>query len=413
MKHKKLYSVSMFWNKRDMNQKTKQSSISITINLPRQQFRVNLKLTSTKAEFDLALSSTRKISDDIRDLRNALNDYMTKAENILNKMPELSRDSFVRLFKSETDLFLSNKTDVLFFYKMKMDEAKKEGRVSAYGQFKLCMNDLSVYSPNICFESIDERWLKNYSLYLKGKGNSDATIGIKLICLRQIFNVARKQKFIPDHCYPFKTFPISSSPKSKAVLYPAQLKLLYEYEPIGLVESRAKAYFFFCYLGNGMNFKDMTMLRFKDIQNDSFTFIREKTKVSCRSGIKEIRVHLHDDMKRIISEYGNPSNKPDDYVFPVLKQGTDLMRQHRDRCRHKRYVNNKLTAIGKKLGFDVHLCLNLARHSFATMLKISGTATSHIGDAMGHTSTKTTEIYMKSLPSESMKQLSNQLLAFN
>ena len=402
----------MFWNSRSMDSKTKISTISLTVNIPRQQFRVALKLESTKADFDLALSSARRISDDVKDLRNAMNEYIVKAETILDKMPELSRDSFVRLFKSETDLFLSNKTDVLFFYKMKMDEAKKEGRISAYGQFKLCMNDLSTYSPNICFESIDERWLKNYSLYLKGKGNSDATVGIKLICLRQIFNVARKQRFIPEHCYPFKTFPISSSPKSKAVLYPEQTKALYEYQPVGLVESRAKAYYFFCYLGNGMNFKDMTMLRFKDIQNDSFTFIREKTKLSSRSGIKEIRVHLHDYMKQIILEHGNPSKNPDDYVFPVLKQGTDMMQQHRDRSRHKRYVNNKLTAIGVKLGFDVHLCLNLARHSFATMLKISGTATSHIGDAMGHASEKTTAIYMKSLPSESMKQLSNQLLAF-
>lgn len=412
MKHKKMYSVSMFWNKRGMDMKTKVSTISLTVNLPRQQFRVALKLTATKVEYDLALSSARKISDDVKELRNAMNEYLVKAETILDKMPELSKDSFVRLFKSETDLFLSNKTDVLYFYQMKMDEAKKEGRISAYGQFKFCMNDLTTYSPNICFESIDEKWLKNYSLYLKGKGNSDTTIAIKMICLRTIFNVARKQKFIPDHCYPFKTYSISSSVKSKAVLYPAQLKTLYEYEPVGIVEARAKAYFFFCYLANGMNFKDMTLLRFKDIQNDSFTFIREKTKLSCRSNVKEIRVYIHDDMKRIIADHGNKSNKPDDYVFPVLKTGTDVYRQHRDRSRYKRYVNGKLSAIGKKLGFDVHLCLNLARHSFATMLKISGTATSHIGDAMGHTSTKTTEIYMKSLPSENMKNLSNQLLAF-
>ena len=80
--------------------------------------------------------------------------------------------------------------------------------------------------------------------------------------------------------------------------------------------------------------------------------------------------------------------------------------------RQKNATNQILGRIGRELGFNVHLCLNLARHSFATKLKIDNVSVAAISDAMGHTSTSTTEHYMKSLPPENLKIMSNSLLAF-
>jgi integrase len=129
--------------------------------------------------------------------------------------------------------------------------------------------------------------------------------------------------------------------------------------------------------------------------------------------VKELRVFVHDDMKRIIMEHGNPASSLDEYIFPILVSSeTDVWLQHKRRNRIKRDMNWKLSLIGKKLGFDVHLCLNLARHSFATTLKLSGTPVAFISDAMGHTSTNTTQHYLKSIPDENIQQMSNQLLSF-
>ena len=411
MKQKR-YSLSMFWNKRDMDEKTKEATISLTVNLPRQQFRVSLKIAATKADFDRALSTARLMSDSAKELKVTLNDYILKAESILDRLQEPTKETFVRLFKAETDLFQSNKTDVLFFYRFKMDEALKEGRVGTNKWFQQCMRCIESYSPKICFEDITEKWIKTYHLTLKNRGNSESTCAMKLRGLKIIFNVAKQQGFIPESCNPFKNISITASAKSKSVLYPIQLKSLYEYQPVGIVETRAKAYFFFCYLANGMNFNDMAHLKWKDIKGDMLTFIREKTKLRCKSGVKEIKVFLHDDMKRIISEYGSSLKKPDDYIFPIMNLKTDLVRQQIDKTRHKRACNRKLAKIGVKLQFDVHLCLNLARHSFATMLKLSGTPLSFISDAMGHTTSKTTEHYLKSIPDENIQQLSGQLLNF-
>jgi site-specific recombinase XerD len=72
-----------------------------------------------------------------------------------------------------------------------------------------------------------------------------------------------------------------------------------------------------------------------------------------------------------------------------------------------------LFKIGRDLGFEVRLTLSLARHSFATKMKIDGVAVSAISDALGHTTTTTTEHYMKSLPNEHLKQMSSNLLKFD
>ncbi len=66
------------------------------------------------------------------------------------------------------------------------------------------------------------------------------------------------------------------------------------------------------------------------------------------------------------------------------------------RKNHQRLINRMLNGIGEKLGFEVRLNLNLARHTFATMLKINETPTAYITDVLGDSNSKTTE----SLPQE-------------
>ena len=79
----------------------------------------------------------------------------------------------------------------------------------------------------------------------------------------------------------------------------------------------------------------------------------------------------------------------------------------------KRVINKSLSKIGRELKFPVHLCLNLARHSYATKMKIDNISTSIISDALGHTTITTTEHYLKSLPDLQLKTLSNSLLLFD
>jgi integrase/recombinase XerD len=406
------YSVSPYWDSRAMDAKTKMSRIMLTVNIDSRQFRITLKLKSTKSEFAKAISSTRTLSDSAKSVRKELNDYLAKAEKILERLSNPSQETFTRLFKSETDLFSNNKTNVIPFFEQEAAKLFKEERFSTSSICKLALTSLLKYKPEINFEDIDEKFLKGYIARMISQGNSQTTAQIYLRSLRSIFNDVIKSGIISEKHYPFKGFAFGSKVKSKAVLYPEQLKALLNYETTGVRETRAKAFFLFCYLSNGMNFQDAALLKFKNITGDIITFIRHKTKNTTKSGAREIKVYLHDLSKEIIKEWGNKSTSPDDYVFPIVKRGMTAFQAQNTIRRYKRVSNKMLAKIGRDLGFEVHLCLNLARHSYATKMKIDGVSVAAISDALGHTTTTTTEHYMKSLPNEQLKLMSSSLLAF-
>jgi integrase/recombinase XerD len=402
------FSITPFWDTRTMDDKTKQSRVMLTINLNRKQFRITLKLRCTKAEFDAAITSR---SANAKELRRAIHDYIDKAETILNRLPSPTKENFIRFFKSETDLSIADKTDALVVFSAKMDELKKEKRFGSLQNCKAAYNSLKRYSSDLYFEEIDLSFLKGYIVFMLNEGHSSTTAQIYLRNLRTIFRKAIKDGYISEKYYPFKDFTIGSSTKSKSVLYPEQIKALWEYTPVRIRESRAKSFWFFCYLCNGVNFKDLPHLRYKNVKGGILSFVRQKTKRTSKE-VKEITVHLHDEAKRIIEEWGNPSRKPDDYIFPLMKKYKDELHMDKTINRYKRICNSALKKIGKKLGFDFPLVLNLARHSFATKLKLSGTPVAFIKDALGHGDMKVTEHYMKGLPDSNLKQMTDSLLNF-
>ena len=64
----------------------------------------------------------------------------------------------------------------------------------------------------------------------------------------------------------------------------------------------------------------------------------------------------------------------------------------------------------KELGFEGSIYLGLARHSFATKLKLDGIPVAFISEFMGHSSVQTTAHYLKSLPDDTLKMMNIQLL---
>lgn len=203
-------------------------------------------------------------------------------------------------------------------------------------------------------------------------GASATTVQIYLRNLRTIFNIAIKQGYISEKHYPFRNYTIGTSAKSKSVLYAADLKKLWEYEGTTLRERRAKDNFFFLYLCNGMNFKDCCYLKFKNIKGDTLSFVREKTKNTNTVADKQITVYLHDEIKNIINTWGNKPGNPDDYIFPILNGYKTAAEKERRRMKVQREINDKLKAIGVKLGIEEKVILGVSRHSFATHLMISG-----------------------------------------
>lgn len=161
-----------------------------------------------------------------------------------------------------------------------------------------------------------------------------------------------------------------------------------------------------------MNFKDMAYLKRNQISNDILNFVREKTK-NTTNETNEILVYMHDEVKRILNKWGNKDISLDAYLFHILPaKSKSLMSEENIRAMKKRRINKSLRSIGKSLGLEFNLTIGLARHSFATTLKLNGTNVSFISEMLGHTSMKTTMHYLKSIPSNERKIVSDSSLSF-
>lgn len=406
------YSVHVHWDKRYPKKGTNLCPIQLSISLNSLQFKVGLRLYSTKDDFDKAMSG-KSGNKEVKELRSEIGKYVSKAQDVLEKLPNPNRESFQRLFKSEADLSKSDKTDVTFLFEEYITMLKSEDRIKTAQNLEHALKSFKRYKSPLYFEDIDEQFLKSYRNWMSKNGNSATTAQIYMRNLRTIFNKAIKDGYISQRLYPFNDYTIGTSVKSKSVLYPQQVQQLFEYNARTLRARRSKDYWLFCYLCNGINFKDMVYMKYKNIKDNTVSFVREKTKRTNTVADKEIRAYLHPEMIRIIDTWGSKDKSPDNYIFPIVKGYTTVIEQEKRRRRIQVLVNDKLKLIGEELGFSAPLILNLARHSFSTNLKLSGTPTSFITDALGHADGKTTEHYLKTIPDLHIQKLSETLLNFD
>lgn len=409
MKNTKKGSVYAFLDARTPMTNSDLLPVKISVSLKGKQFRMGLKLYATKELFGKAMAGYGSISNEAKVLKKQIDNYLNKATNILDRFPNADKKLFSNLFKSESALMVSNKTDMEILFQQKIDELIKEDRAGSLFFYEQGLSTFKAYDKSFYLEDIDPTWLSGFKAYWINKGNSIASAQIHMRSLRHIFNRAIKQGLIAQSLYPFNDFKIGTASRSKDVLYPEQLKQLWEYEPTARGEQRSKDYFFFFYLCNGMNIKDALNLKGTNLKRDSIRFVRSKT-ANTSSEIREIIVHLHPEAKRIIEKWGSLNTK--DYIFPCLRESkTNIERKHTKDI-FARNLNRDLRTIGEKLKLDVNLTLNLARHSLATRMKLEGVSVSIISEFLGHSNTATTQHYLKTVPDSMRKDISDNLLNF-
>lgn len=158
-------------------------------------------------------------------------------------------------------------------------------------------------------------------------------------------------------------------------------------------------FWFFSYLCNGINFRDMLFLRYGNIVDGEICFVRSKTSHTSNH-IREIRAVLTPEMRDIIKRWGNPDDgNPDTFLFKYAKDTEDefvisnIVRRVTHRC------NIALAKIAQAVGVPRFTTYS-ARHSYATVLKRSGTNIAYISESLGHSSLTITENYLASFEQE-------------
>ncbi len=371
----------------------KRKNISIGIKCLKEHFENEKFLKghkSHKVDNEVLISLKSKAIQIIRDFKIAGINY--------------SLEDFENKFRGKDEI---NSKKVKLFFEEIIDEQKKSGKVSnakAYADTKRSF--MKFAGENITFGNISAELMDKYEVYLRSRGNQNGGIAFKMRYLRALFNIAIKRKAMSRKFYPFEDYKIAKlkQDNNKKALSAEDFR---KFRDVDLSERpdliHSHNYFMFSVYARGMNFADEMKLKWTDIHNGRIFYKRSKTRHS-------FNIEINDGMAEILTYYSKQKNSSP-YVFPILLKENLNPTQIADRKQKAllRY-NKQLKEIGKLAKIDVPITSYVARHSFATLLKFSGTSVEKISEMMGHSNVEITNSYLKDFGNDALDHEVNKLL---
>ncbi len=372
------------------------------------------KLYSLDMDMTIKNFNTVRGSNNIRgknrEIRLFLNDIEGRANKVAEKLNTFSFEAFEnKLFRKHKDT-----TDLNFHYTKLIQDNIAKGRIGTADSFKCSINSLNKFHNKtipLTFYDTTVDWLKSYESYMLSEGKSITSVGIYLRALRVIINNAIHTNDIHEDLYPFgkRKYQIPSSKKVKKTLTSEELKILFDSKPGNKEQEKAKDFWFFSYACNGMNFKDVALLKYEDIHGDMFSYYRAKTFNKSLEKSK-IEIYLNEFSQSIISKYG--TNNLNSYVFDIINDTGDEIQKYRKIKNFTRLTNQHIKNLARNIGITDEISAYWARHSFATNSIRKGASMEFISNALNHSDLKVTQNYFDGFEDKTKKEFANKLMDF-
>lgn len=298
--------------------------------------------------------------------------------------------------------------DFFTFASSAIDELVEEGRLGTSQTYAKATRSFAAFlcsegivaeraEPHFPMSAIDGDLIRRYNSYLSSRGVIRNSISFYNRTLRAIYNKAVRQCGTADAA-PFREVYTGIDRTASRALDERQMSRL-----SGLNLGRRKTLevardlFIFSYATRGMSFVDMAYLKKSNVSGDRIVYSRRK------SGAR-LTVRIETPVARIIRKYAREGSE---YLLPILQ---DLKRsdgQSDAAFRSGAYIRyqSRLSAYNRTLkelsqlmgGTSLPVSSYVSRHSWATAARNSSIPTSVISESLGHTSERTTRIYLAGL----------------
>lgn len=246
----------------------------------------------------------------------------------------------------------------------------------------------------------DERVVAQYDAYLTQRRVVRNTVSFYMRILRAVYNRAVRERLAPP-ADPFaRVYTGVDRTRKRAVderVLRALRDLPLEHKP---VLSLTRDLFFFSYYMRGMAFVDMAFLRKSDLSDGVIRYVRRKTG-------QPIVVRVEPCMQRLVERY-LCEERP--YLLPLL-------RSEEPACAYMEYLsalgryNRNLKRLGGLVGVGSSLTSYTSRHTWATVAHNLQVPVSVISAGMGHSSERTTAIYLAALEEDQVDRANRLVLA--
>lgn len=378
-------------------------------------YALEIDLTEKEYEIIWLNPGNKNLRGENKELNLKLKAIENRADDVSKEMTFFDFDTFEkRLFRKSTD-----KNNVQYHFNLVIEKNIENNKIGTSESYKYTLRSLAQFSKDkkktsidkLTFDTITVDWLNAYEKFMLSQGKSYTTIGIYTRTLRVIFNNAIANKDIHEDIYPFgkKKYQIPRTKKVKKVLNSIQLKTLFETKVNTVGEDTAKDFWFFSYACNGMNLKDIALLKYSDITDNKFSYYRAKT-FDKTSEKTTITIHLTDYSNSIIKKYGNKSKRG--FVFKIINIDEDSVTQYKKIKNFTRYINDHIKRIAKANKLPEETSFYWARHSFATNSIRKGASMEFISEALNHSDLSVTKKYFAGFEDEAKREFANSIMNF-
>mgnify|MGYP001257546290 CR=1 FL=1 len=268
-------------------------SIRVTYKGKRKYYGTNLRLKPSY--FEKVFTSKRR-SESENKTYNKILSFRDKAVKASEKLP-------IFTFAKFEEVYFENKeatNDVFVAFDKRIKELKDGERISTAISYECAKKSIQNFKKDLKFADITTPFLTNYETWMLAADRSRTTVGIYLRNLRAIFNRANIDKSLSPFGNGKQKYSIPTGRNTKKALTLEEIEKIFHYQASEKsMEKMAKDYWIFIYLCNGLNVKDLCLLKHKNISDDILSYERAKTKRSKNNGEK-ITVSLKPQAKEII-----------------------------------------------------------------------------------------------------------------
>lgn len=247
--------------------------------------------------------------------------------------------------------------------------------------------------------------LKEYEIWLRDRGASWNTVSTYMRTLKAVYNRMVKAKLLEYDKKLFDDVYTKVEAQTKRALTEDQMNVLFCADVGKLPEELQSvlAYFLLMFLFRGMPFIDLAYLRRQDVKENCITYCRHKTG-------RKIVVRIAKEAMPLFEEYRS-RGAGSGYLFPILddmvKEDKEVYALYRKALRD---FNHKLAKLATLLLPGTGISSYTARHTWATLAFYAGIPIGIISKALGHSSIKVTETYLKPFENEKVDEANDKLI---
>lgn len=275
------------------------------------------------------------------------------------------------------------------FVKQECARLVSAGRHGTNNQYKSLLNSVERFCKHVrpgetlLWNQITEGFVTDYRRYLEESGLMGSSVATYLSLLRTLYRRACKTGICAGGGDIFRgNFPRILSSEKRAAGAGWIRRLLDA--PLDAFPGLAPARDVFAaslYM-EGMAVRDLMNLQRKNVRDGVITYRRSKTG-------KILVFRIVPELQQLLDKYASA----DSHLFPFLL--SDSRHSFRDYKTALRRLNRHLFRLEQLLDLPFHLSTYVARHSWASLAQRCNAPIEKISQALGHTSTKTTQIYLK------------------